>query len=132
MIPSPADAQLSRELLSKLRSVKDLGKTKIEIEMDSELRDALAVFAEKYASGQPLYIVEETKEYTTNEAAEVLRVSRTYLNKLLDQNKIPYRTVGTHKRIEARDLFRYKAESDKKSDEALRQHALIAREFADE
>jgi excisionase family DNA binding protein len=123
MIPSTNDTQYANSLLGKLRGMKAKGLVKIEIDTNKELRDALLAFVEKYASGQPLRIVEENSEYTPNEAAEILRVSRPFFNKLLDQGEIPYRMVGSHRRITANDLFRYKEEDEKKSKEAFKKHA---------
>ena len=39
-------------------------------------------------------------------------MSRQYLIKLLEQNEIPHHSVGTHRRLYARDVFAYKAIRD--------------------
>jgi excisionase family DNA binding protein len=44
---------------------------------------------------------------TTQQAAEIPRVSRPFLVKLLEQGKIPHRMVGSHRRILHRDIVRY-------------------------
>jgi len=46
-------------------------------------------------------------ELTTNQAAELLRVSRPSLIKMLDEKKFPYRKVGAHRRVRYEDVLRY-------------------------
>ena len=133
MIPSTEGVKAASDFLQALGREKSLrGMVTIEFETNAEFREALLIFAEKYSSGSPLKIIEENKEYSPNEAAEILRVSRPYINKLLDQGKIPYRTVGAHRRIEAKDLLAYKADSERKSREAFEQHARIGQRLEHE
>jgi excisionase family DNA binding protein len=65
---------------------------------------------------------------TTLEAANMLGVSRQFLVNLLEKDEIAYHLVGTHRRIYAQDLFRYKAERDKGRHKLLRDLAVAEAE----
>jgi len=71
--------------------------------------------------GKSLMIVQNQAKLTTMEAAVLLGVSRQFLVNLLDKGEIPHHMVGTHRRVYAQDLFRYKAQRDAARHKALRE-----------
>ncbi len=74
-------------------------------------------------AGKSAYIVRNQASLTTIEAAALLGVSRQFFVNLLKKEEIPYHMVGTHRRIYAQDLLRYKAKRDEQRHTILRQLA---------
>ncbi|WP_051149865.1 excisionase family DNA-binding protein [Methylohalobius crimeensis] len=68
-------------------------------------------------------IVPTHTELTTQEAANILNVSRSYLIKLLEEGTIPFTSTGSHRRVRYQDLMKYKAVRDRRSREALEELA---------
>ena len=68
-------------------------------------------------------------ELSTQEAANLLNVSRPFFVRLLESGKIPFHKVGSHRRVYFRDLQAFKAKMDKTSDEALEELAKQAQKY---
>jgi excisionase family DNA binding protein len=81
------------------------------------------------AEGNAVSIVPIKKEITTQEAADILNVSRPYLVKLLESGKIPYRKVGTRRRVLTQDVLNYKNQIDTQRMHTLLELAAQAQEL---
>jgi len=66
------------------------------------------------ASGQGAQIIPDAAELTTQQAADFLNLSRPFLIGLLEAGEIPYRMVGTQRRIKFEDLREYRRRDDQK------------------
>lgn len=71
------------------------------------------------AAGRDVQLEPTTTEMTPTEAAAYLNVSRPHLVKVLDDGKIPFRMVGTHRRIPTADLITYKRVSRARQSQAM-------------
>jgi excisionase family DNA binding protein len=88
------------------------------------LRDVLADLAQ----GNAVSIVPRHAEMTTQQAADILNVSRPYLIKLLESGVLNFTKVGTHRRVKFGELMAYRERIKRKSAEAMDELASIAQE----
>lgn len=126
--PSEEEMRLARESSRRL-SAYATGRLRIQIPENghgpetvelpaSAVRLLMSILSE-IAAGNALTLIPIHAELTTQQAADLLNVSRPYLIGLLRDGQIPYRTVGTHRRVLFRDLMAYKKQNDTRREQAL-------------
>ena len=118
--PSRQDAQIAREssvTLAPLLQENNDAHTHLvlrteddgeaDIALPAPLLHLLLQALQEMAKGNAVSLNVLQTEMTTQQAAELLRVSRPSLIKMLDEGKLPYRKVGAHRRIRSDDALRY-------------------------
>jgi excisionase family DNA binding protein len=123
-VPTPEGQKEARRFLNLILS----GKTPISKELKTMIVDAL----QRYSDGQAVIIGSSEDNYTTQEAADYLQVSRKHLIKMLDEEKIPFFRVGSHRRIKKVDVLAYKKRIDEHRLKCLEKMTAIAEEAENE
>ena len=130
-IPSPTTAAQAKEARQRLDPVLRAG-TSDSVRLRPEgggrretvtvPRAAFELFLavlEQMSRGNAVSLVPIHAELTTQQAADLLHVSRPYLIGLLEAGALPFHRVGSHRRIKAADLFAYKRTRDQEVHAAL-------------
>lgn len=125
-IPTEAEAMLAKQ-------TKDILAPRIGREAAVDLQSILASqptvripaaaarllvqILDEMSRGNAVKIVPVHAELTTQEAADLLNISRPTLIQMVEQGQIPYRKVGTHRRIPFAKAIEYKRklEADRKA-----------------
>ncbi|MEO1480608.1 MAG: helix-turn-helix domain-containing protein [Myxococcota bacterium] len=85
--------------------------------------------AELFARGDAITLVPVGQELTTQQAANVLNVSRQYVVKLIDDGKLPHRKVNKHRKLLASDVLQFKRQRDKDRRLGLRNLSQITQSY---
>jgi len=100
-----------------------------QIELPTTALRLLADVLAEMADGNAVQVVPVHAELTTQEAADLLNVSRPHLVKLLEDGKIPFHRTGKHRRVRLADLMQYKQARMRVSEAAMAELALQAQEL---
>lgn len=90
------------------------------LEISTEAFTLLQKILDFMARGKSITIVPTDESLTTQQAARMLNVSRPHVVKLLEAGEIPFKMVGSHRRIFLKDLEAYEKKIAKKREKQLR------------
>jgi len=98
----------------------------VEVQLPPPLVRVLLEAARQLAKGNSVSIAHYEQELTTQQAAGLLQVSRPYLIRLLEEGRIRYHLVGSHRRVRLGDLLDYKNTRDSERKANIREMAGLS------
>lgn len=141
-IPSKEDTKLAKVAVTTLTQMSNRrgSKTKSELLFHIAKKEQRAALPQgvlelvifllnEAALGHSVTLIPSHKDLTTQEAAELLNVSRPFVVKLLEEGKIPFRKIGAHRRIRFIDLMTYKQKSEMEQNKAFNELAKLSQEL---
>lgn len=138
-LPTEAESLMARETSQLLKShlqnsdplrirlLDDPGNGTIEVPQPAV--QMLVHLLEEMARGNAVTLMPVHAELTTQEAADMLSISRLSLIKLLEEGKIEYRKAGMYRRIRVKSLMAYKRLADANRRAALAELAAYDQEL---
>lgn len=127
--PAPETAQAARDALRALargahgstNHLVHLRTDGEEVVVPTEAFTLLLEILEQMANGHAVTVIPTQAELTTQQAADFLCVSRPHLVQLLESGALPFRKVGTHRRVRVEDLLAFKRIDDRQRKAVLDQ-----------
>ncbi|SQI44054.1 DNA binding domain, excisionase family [Leminorella richardii] len=140
-LPAPHEVELAqrgkRELIAHLSTKLDTQRISIldadskthTIELPTSALTMLIDILGELAAGNAVQIVPIHAELTTQEAANMLNVSRPHMVKLLEEGRLPFHRAGRHRRVLFSDLMTYKKARERESLDAMQALAEQAQDL---
>jgi len=139
-IPSDQEALLAREVSRALEAhhaedktlrvqVCEAGREVTTLDLPPAVARLLIDVLEEMGAGNAVTLVPIEAEITTQQAADLLNVSRPYLVGMIEKGILPARMVGNQRRLPLKDVLAYKTENRAKRLEALQEIAAIDQEL---
>ncbi|MBD2750407.1 helix-turn-helix domain-containing protein [Microvirga sp. BT688] len=136
VLPSPQDAELALQASRMLAAFRH-ADANLKVQLDDgkvltlprAATHLLHHLLTEMAQGNAVTIIPVHAELTTQEAADHLNVSRPYLVKLLNDGKIPFRMVGTHRRVKFSDLEAFRKQAEEARGVAMDELAAQSQEL---
>ena len=138
MVPSASDAEQARNssrLLAAIVGKGDAARLVLHGDHEEPLSipvSALRMLVEilsQMAQGNAVSIVPYHAELTTQEAADFLNVSRPFLVRLLETGQMPFRKVGTHRRVAFSELLKYRERTMAETRQAAAELTALSQEL---
>ena len=106
-----------------------VGSEEVAIELPVAIVQMIQQMVHHMARERTVFLIPMGPTLTTQEAAEILSVSRPYVIKLLETGKIPFTKVGVQRRIRIDDVLNYRKVRGAEQEAALAEIARISQEL---
>lgn len=107
----------------------EAGREVTTLDLPAPAARLLMEILKELGQGRAVTIVPVEAEITTQQAADLLNVSRPYLVGMIEKGTLPARLVGNQRRLPLKDVLAYKTENRAKRREALRELAALDQEL---
>lgn len=134
VVPDEKDSELAATA-SRALARASKASVRVRLDDDSELQLPKSVtpllihLLTEMAQGNAVTLIPVHAELTTQEAANLLNVSRPHLIRLLEEGKIPFHKAGTHRRVRFADIEKYRKQFELQRQAALEELASQAQEL---
>ena len=116
---SKQDQRIAKLFMAGLRDVSVVRSSSLDVEVKLPGKEVTLKIPTKafsllvriignMAEGKSNAVLPSNEMLSTQQAADILNISRPYLVKLLEAGEIPYTKAGTHRRIELKHVLEYK------------------------
>jgi excisionase family DNA binding protein len=138
-VPSDQDAVLAGEVTRALEQhradqslrvqIAAVGHKATALDLPPLVAELLMSILKETAAGHAVSLVPFEAEITTQQAAELLNVSRPFVVGMIDKGTLPARMVGNQRRLPLKDVLAYKADNRAKRLRTLDELAALDQEF---
>lgn len=122
-------AELSANNEGKVQIQIRQGSRSVNLQVPHTVMELLVRIVEQMAAGNAVTLFPVHALLSTQEAANLLNVSRPYLVRLLEELKLPYHQIGTHRKIRLEDLIAYQEKIRAESQIALEELTRLGQEL---
>lgn len=122
-------AYLSTKMEVQKIAIQDADDNTHQIELPTSSLTLLMSILGELANGNAVQVVPVHAELTTQEAANILNISRPHMVKLLEDGKLPFHKTGRHRRVLFADLMNYKEQRDNESRTAMQELTDLSQEL---
>jgi excisionase family DNA binding protein len=139
LVPDEAERQEAEQASRALAALAGRDRVHVEAEAEGMPRQSFILPAAAVrlltdvlvhlSQGQGVAVLPENAELTTQQAADMLNVSRPYFVGLLEAGVVPFHKAGTHRRVRLRDLVSYKEKRQAASRAAMDELTAQAQEL---
>ena len=137
-LPTSAEAEQAKISSRTLSKYADVDRVQLQLRGSNGESDDLILpghvlqllldVLSEISKGNAISLIPHHQEVSTQEAANLLNVSRPFLVSLVEKGEIPFRKVGAHRRVLLTDVLAYKEKTDGLRTQALNELAALSQD----